>query len=85
MASLDTDGELPLIETYPVADEFAEGIARIDNLGCCFRLVLFSTQTEPNGDRYRAVVRKIVVPKDAQPAIREKINAFFADRLREKA
>lgn len=58
----------PLTEPIAVPDIFVSGLARIEDLGSCFRFTYFSNQRPLQGDAHdleRVVVARIVMPKDA--------------------
>lgn len=59
---------LPLTEPIAVPDTFVTGLARIEDLGACYRFTYFSSYRPLNGgehDLERAIVARIVMPKDA--------------------
>ena len=58
----------PLTEPIAVQDIYVSGLARIEDLGACFRFTYYSTQRPLNGgehDLERVIVARIVMPKDA--------------------
>jgi hypothetical protein len=52
-----------LIEQYVVSDDFCEGLARIDQIGPCRRLVFMVRDITSPG--IKIVTAKIVVPAEA--------------------
>lgn len=58
----------PLTEPIAIIDTFASGLARIEDLGVCWRFSYFAYQRPLNGaehDMERAIVARIIMPKDA--------------------
>lgn len=58
----------PLTEPIAVPDTYVSGLARIEDLGACFRFTYFSTHRPLCGgehDLERVIVARIVMPKDA--------------------
>lgn len=68
-----------LIENTPISDDFVQGIARIERLGPCLRVVLFvDDRVEGCETTARVVVRKIVVPLDVVPGALKQVADFLA-------
>jgi len=58
----------PLTEPIAVQDVFASGLARIEDLGACWRFTYFAYQRPLHGGEHeieRAIVSRVVMPKDA--------------------
>lgn len=51
-------------ENHPVIDTFSTGLARIERLGSCRRLVFYTTQISSNGETEYLVVAKLVLAAD---------------------
>jgi hypothetical protein len=62
-----------LIEQYVVSDVFCEGLARIDQVGSCRRLVFMVRDMTETG--YKLVTAKIVVPAEVMFEIAQMIAA----------
>lgn len=75
--------DLPITEPIPIQDDFVEGVVRLDAVGTSnFRVTFYACHTEPGGDICRVIIRKLVMPCDARPAIRAAFSAFFETRAR---
>ncbi len=73
--------EVPdLIEPVPIADDFVQGIAKIEQIGPCARFVLYAEQGLPElgGATVRVVVGKVVIPIEALPAAIKMAAEFYA-------
>lgn len=71
--------EVPLIEPYPVEDEFCFELVRVEDLGDAVRFVLASPQTRFEENRpVRVITKKIVLPySNVRPGV-EMTVAFLA-------
>jgi hypothetical protein len=67
---------LPIIESYPIPDAFADALARIETVGPCIRLVFTVTQSgvydydedqPPKAER--VVVTKLVIPAELRTTV----------------
>jgi len=58
----------PLTESIAIPDTFVTGLARIEDLGVCWRFTYFTRHRPLNGGEHeieRVIVARIVMPKDA--------------------
>ncbi|WMT78868.1 hypothetical protein [Bradyrhizobium sp. Ash2021] len=62
-------------EPYATADAFCTGLARIERLGSCRRLVFFVDDPGAAGGAARAVVAKLVVPAETMADLAQMIAA----------
>jgi hypothetical protein len=62
-----------LLEQYCVTDVFCEGLARIDHVGPCRRLIFIVRDITSPG--YKNVVAKIIVPAEAMFEIAQMVAA----------
>lgn len=70
-----------LTEPVPISDDFVQGIAEIEQVGCCVRFVLYSDQRVwEAGSNSRVIVRKIILPIDALPHAIKQATDFLALR-----
>jgi hypothetical protein len=53
--------EAMIIEPYPIADTYADGISHMENLGSCFRIVYFTWVSGPTRAE-QIVVANVVRP-----------------------
>jgi hypothetical protein len=74
------DQEAPIIEPRLVEDDFADGLLRIEpaGQGRCLRLVFYSNYEDASGARYRRIMRKVVVPINASPAMEDVFTGLLA-------
>ena len=59
-------------EPYAITDAFCEGLARIERIGSCRRLVFFVNDPANHG---RAVVAKLVIPAEIMADLAQMIAA----------
>jgi hypothetical protein len=74
MSQADSIDNTDDIEVYNLPEYFCEGLAKIEQVGPCRRLVFVIHQTI-NGRRSRLGVAKLVLPADALPEIVQKLVA----------
>lgn len=55
----------PLVDCYPVADTYADGLGRVEATGQNLRLVFFTARLKDDGTIDREIVERIIVPADA--------------------
>jgi len=71
-----------LIEPVPIDDDLCAGLALIEDLGCCVRLVMYSQQTiYETGDHVHVVKRKIVIPVDVIVPVLEMTIRYVAQHF----
>jgi len=61
----------PLTEPIAIVDTFASGLARIEDLGACWRFSYFAYHRPLHGgehDLERVIVSRIIMPKEAAAA-----------------
>ncbi|WP_445488113.1 hypothetical protein [Rhodopseudomonas sp. RCAM05734] len=63
--------EHPLIDTVGCPEFFAEGVARIERVGGCRRLVLYSTQPGYQGAIERVAVVRLVLSAETAAGLAE--------------
>jgi hypothetical protein len=56
---------LPLVESYPITDVYADGLGRVEITGQNLRLVFFTTRPKDDGTLDREIVQRVVLPADA--------------------
>jgi hypothetical protein len=61
--------ETPRYDSYAAQDTFCTGLARIERLGPCRRLVFYSITTDHNGATERQVVGKLVMTAEVMQQI----------------
>ncbi len=76
------DNSVPFIEPYPVTDDFVQGVCPLEQVGPGIFRVPFYVYQREDGEPVRAIVRKLIMPYDARPAIRAAFAAFFGERAR---
>jgi hypothetical protein len=60
----------PLVECYPVADTYADGLGRIETTGQNLRLVFFTARQKDDGTIDREIVERVILPAEAMiPAL----------------
>jgi hypothetical protein len=71
---------IPTIEPCPVADDFVSGLAAVQALGPCVRLVFYVDEALPEGggEPVHVVRRKLVIPRGQVMAILADTLAFLS-------
>lgn len=54
-----------LVECYPVADTYADGLGRVEKTGQNLRFVMYVSRAQDDGTLDREIVQRVVVPIDA--------------------